>query len=445
MDGMDGGVPLTSGRDGLAAERPPEFRLAPAVLLLAGVHFAAHADRVLPAVAAPVLQARFGASDGAMGLLLGPAFVIAYIFGTILAGAWVDRARRYRLIAWSLVVWSLASAALGLAQTWEHLLAARLVVGLGQAALAPAALSILLQESPPGGGGRRVAAFTSGAALGRSGALLAGGALLALFAAVSGAWPDLRAPAPWRLMFFLTAVPNLILAVLLFRMAEPPPMLGAVRIANGDAFRWARRHRLALGIHLTVSSAAILLTQALGAWAPSLFVRAAGLEQAQGAMLAGVVVLIAGPAGHFLGGSLIDRMRRTGRSPATALALVFLPAAPCAALLGAAEGPVEVAAAFFALALVLGAVAVAALASFQPLVPGRLRGAGNAVYFATVSLVGLGLGPPLVGILSDSLGSGSQGALGTALALVTAGVAFPAALLSYVNRAAWSKTAAAAE
>ncbi|MGV8929381.1 MAG: MFS transporter [Brevundimonas sp.] len=442
---MDGGIPLTPGSGGGTAERALETRLGPAVLLLAGAHFAAHADRVLPAVVAPVLQARFGASDGAMGLLLGPAFVGAYIFGTILAGAWVDRVRRYRLIAWSLVVWSLASAALGLAQSWEHLLAARLVVGLGQAALAPAALSILLQETAPGGGGRKVAAFTSGAALGRSGALLAGGALLALFAAVSGSWPDAWALAPWRLMFLLTAIPNLILAILLFRKAEPPPTAGARQAARGDAWGWARHHRLALGVHLIVSSAAILLTQALGAWAPSLFVRAAGLEQAQSAMLAGVVVLIAGPAGHFLGGGLIDRMRRTGHSPAGALAIVFLPAAPCAALLGAAEGPVAVAAAFFALALVLGAAAVAALASFQPLVPGRLRGAGNAVYFATVSLVGLGLGPPLVGFLSDSLSLGSQGSLGTALALVTAGVALPAALLSYLNRAAWSKTAAAAE
>lgn len=445
MVGMDGGVPLTRGSGGGATERSPDSRLGPAVLLLVGVHFAAHADRVLPAVVAPVLQARFGASDGAMGLLLGPAFVGAYVLGTILAGAWVDRARRYRLIAWSLVVWSLASAALGLAQAWEHLLAARLVVGLGQAALAPAALSILLQEAPPGGGGRRVAAFTSGAALGRSGALLAGGALLALFAAVSGDWRATWAPAPWRLMFLLTAVPNLILAILLFRKAEPPPMVGAVTRARGEAWEWARRHRLALGVHLVVSSAAILLTQALGAWAPSLFVRAAGLEQAQSAMLAGVVVLIAGPAGHFLGGSLIDRMRRTGRSAAGALAIVFLPAAPCAALLAVAEGPVAVAAAFFALALVLGAVAVAALASFQPLVPGRLRGAGNAAYFTTVSLVGLGLGPPLVGFLSDSLGAGSQSALGTALAFVTAGVAIPAALLSYINRTAWSETAAAAE
>jgi hypothetical protein len=126
------------------------------------------------------------------------------------------------------------------------------------------------------------------------------------------------------------------------------------------------------------------------------------------------------------------------------LALAFLPAAPCAALLGVAQGPAAVAAGYFALTLALGAAAVAALASYQPLIPDRLRGAGNAVYFATVSLVGLGLGPPLIGLLSDALSAGSGDALGTALAVVAAAVALPAALLSHANRGPWSRAAAAA-
>jgi MFS family permease len=160
-------------------------------------------------------------------------------------------------------------------------------------------------------------------------------------------------------------------------------------------------------------------------------------------MLTGLIVLIGGPLGHQLGGRLIDRAHRRGSSPVVALAIMFLLAAPCAALLGMAQSVGGLSAAYFTLVIVLGACAVAALAAYQPLIPDRMRGAGNAAYFATVSLVGTGLGPPLVGFLSDALGSGSQGALGPALGIVTAAIALPAAFLSNANRGSWSATASA--
>ena len=146
-----------------------------------------------------------------------------------------------------------------------------------------------------------------------------------------------------------------------------------------------------------------------------------------------------------MSGRWIDRTQRAGRSPATALAVTFLAGLPCAALLGAVSGALALSAVFFALLLVLGACAVAALASFQPLLPDRLRGAGNAGYFATVTLAGMRTGPPLFGYLSDALGGGREGPLGLALAIVIAAVALPSALLSHANRTRWASTAAAAD
>lgn len=410
--------------------------------LLVAAHFAAHADRILPAIVAPTIKARFDLSDRELGLLLGPAFVLAFVAASLGAGAFVGWVRRYRLIAFGLVVWSLATVGFGLAQNLEQLAAARAVLGLGQAVLAPAALSLILQQAPPDRAGRAVAGFTSGATIGRSTALLLGGALLTGLSLTSGLG-GLSTPTPaWRALFIIGVLPNLLLAALLLRRREPP---GAPRNeAKADGLgAWLRRTPLALGLHLTLSSAAILLTQSVAVWAPSVFVRSAGITPGTAALWTGVVVLAAAPLGHMTGGLLVDRARKAGRPPTTPLAAVFLLVVPAAAGLGWAQGLLPLAAAYFVLTVVVGAAAVAALAGYQPLVPPKLRGEGNAIYFAVVSLVGLGLGPPLVGAVSDRLGAGPRDLL-LALAATTAAVALPAAAASLASAAGWMKAASKA-
>lgn len=234
------------------------------VLLLTATHFAAHLDRALPAVVAPALKTHFELTDAQLGLLLGPAFGVAFFLGNLLVGRWADRAHRYRLLAWSLLLWSAACIGFASATAWEQLIGARLVLGLGQAALAPAALSLRLRGAPGERSGRTVATFTSGAPLGRGAALLLGGGLLtaiAAFASVSE-----TGVAPWRLLFVIMTAPNLLLAALLLRQAEPVRAPGPAR-RRREAAAWARAEAPALAAQLVAGSAAVLLDNR---WAPGL-------------------------------------------------------------------------------------------------------------------------------------------------------------------------------
>ena len=142
--------------------------------------------------------------------------------------------------------------------------------------------------------------------------------------------------------------------------------------------------------------------------------------------------------------SLVDGARRRRRPPTTAVAALLTAAVPCAAVLGAARGAYALAAAYFALTLCLGAAGVASLAGFQGLAPERLRGRANAAYFAVVTLVGLGLGPPLVGLLNDGFRLGGRDQLALALALTVVAVALPAAVWSGVSGRWWMGSAARA-
>jgi MFS family permease len=408
---------------------------------LSVVHFAAHADRILPAIVAPNLKAGFQLTDAQLGLLLGPAFVLAFVAATLVVGPYADRLPRYRLLAFSVLGWSLACIGFGLAGRFEHLVGARLALGLGQALLAPTALSLILQRAPVAKAGRAIALFTSGATLGRSSAFLAGGAILAALAWAPTPDDVQAATSSWRWLFLISALPNLLLAAALFRRAEPV-LTAAEGLRSGSVADWLR-HTPAVWLHLSISGAALLLAQSVAVWGPSVFGRSTGLGPAVSAIWTGCAVLLGAPIGHAVGGHLVDQARKARRPPTVALAASLVTTIPAALLLGLVEGPLPLALALLVLTVCVGAAAVAALAGFQPLVPLRLRGRGNALYFATISLVGLGLGPPLVGLVSDRLGE-SSGGLTLALAGTVAAVALPAAIASVLSGKAWSVAAQAA-
>lgn len=403
-------------------------------------HFLAHADRALPSVVAPILKARFDLSDTALGLLLGPVFGLAFVAGSLLAGLWADRAPRWRLIGWGVLVWTLASVLTATASGFEGLAAARAGMAVGQAVLAPAALSLLLQDAPAISNGRRIGAFTSGAAIGRSAALLLGGGLLAALAALGLAGGDNG--SAWRWLFVVSAAPNLLLAALLLIRRESVPTVQRDPVSHRAALAWAREHGPALTASLAVASACIVLTQALGQWAPSLFNRVGGLDAAGAATAAGIVVLCAAPVAALLGGGLVDLARQKGPAAPGVLAGLLLLASPAAVGLALADDLIGLSVAFFLATVSIGSAAVAALASWQALTPQPLRGRGSALYFAVVTAIGLGLGPPLVGLASDLLVG--QARLGAGMALVIVCVSLPAALLSLTTMRGWRTTADAA-
>lgn len=405
--------------------------------LLALTHFLMHADRNLPALVLPLLKQRFALSDTALGLLQGPAFVLFFVAATLLAGRMVDRGPQLKVLAASVLVWTLASLGFGLARNWEQLVACRLVLGLGQAMVAPAALSLIVARVPAEDVGRSVSVFTTGSALGRSGALLVGGVVLAWIASplVRTVFAGLEA---WRVLFFLSTLPNLAVAVGLFladrkrvRTAAPTQP-----ISLSPVLEQMRGAPLTFAAHLVGAGCVIVLAQAAGAWIPTLLQRALNLSAARSGIISGLIVMVGAPLGHLGGGAVTDFCRRTGRPPSLVIALALALCVVGAALLCLAPSLATISVGFFMLTVFGGMAAVVFLALYQPMMS-NAHGASNAIYFATITLLGVGLGPPVIGVLSDRVFGPGQ--LGKALFCTTLATGLTASLLAWANRRAWAR------
>lgn len=409
----------------------------PIVLLLAAGHFMAFVDRAVPSVYAPAFKAGFQLTDTQLGALQGPAFVALYTVATLVTGHRGHRLPRGLLLAGSAALWTLATMAMAFAQTYAALFASRLVLGLAQAVFAPTALAVIVAGAPAVRLSRWVSVFTSGSSMGRSGALLAGGLALGAFSAgIFQAFGH----APWRAAILLLTLPNLVLVALLAWRVRGRDEA----VPRGQGLAQALAHLAArpagLGLHFLAAGAVILLVQAAAAWAPSIVNRACGLTPAASALLAGLVVLGAAPAGHLGGGWLLDQRRKAGGGPALVVAAGALLAVLGALLLSRAGSPATAAAALFLITAGGGAAALAALAGLQPLSPPHLRPAMNGLYLAFVTVAGLGFGPLLTGLLSDRLFSGPHG-LAMALAAVMTAAGSLAGLAAFLGAEPWRRLA----
>jgi len=199
----------------------PERRSAPLglserqlVILLAATQLLAFSDRFLITLVAQPLKLDLALSDAQLGILQGSAFALLNAAAMPWAGGVADAGHRRILLMASVLVWSAATLACGLATSFAVLLAARAFLGLGQAAIAPAALSLMAHRLPRRRMGRSVALLTAGASLGRSLALLAGGAMLAgLTAAHDLDLPGYGTLHPWQALFLLACLPNIALLI----------------------------------------------------------------------------------------------------------------------------------------------------------------------------------------------------------------------------------------
>lgn len=402
--------------DAAVSEARPGLRVGPGVvLLLAGVHFTAFVDRAVPSVVAVNLKSSFGLLDAQIGALQGPAFATTYAVLMLITGHWVARAHPFRLAALCVAVWTAGGVVFALAQSHDMLMFGRMLLGAGQAAFAPAALLILASDRVSMGRARAVSMFTSGSAIGRSGALFLGGGLLMLFSA-----GPLAGLEPWRLVSLLLVAPNLILIVALLAAGRAWP---APRAGEGAgltaALRWLGGPGRALLGLFVVGAGCVMLVQAVGAWMPTILHRGFDIPVARAAVIIGAVVLVAAPAGHLSAGWLLGRSRT--RPVALITGALMLAAASATAVLFA-QSPVQVIAALVALVAAGGAAAAASLITVQPMMPGHLRGGVNALYLSLTSLVGVGGGPWITGLLSDHLSDHPQG-LSLALAILVVGLA----------------------
>lgn len=406
-------------------------------------YVAAFIDRGLVSVAAAPIKHDLHLSDAQLGLLNGTAFVTLYCVCGIPLGWLADRGDRRAIIAIGLLFWSAMTAACAVADSLGGFFLARAGVGLGEACLIPAGISLLGSLTPRPQLGRSIAVFLMGATVGNSIALLGGGWLLHHLGAAAQGIPGVGRIAPWRALFLLAALPGMVVAVLVARIREPARISSVVSpwstLKTAASLLYVNRSAY---IPVTISTACfIVLSQTQAAWVPLFYARAFRLEPGEAAMIVGLIFLITAPAGQWLGGLLMDHLRARGVAAAphfvqATCAIACIPAAVifCTSTqIGASE------AAYTVFNLLVFAATPSGLTAWQLLTPQRSQGLVVALLVAFVTLIGVGAGPVVVGALTDRLFVDETG-LGASLlsVIVVAGIA--GCLAALYGRRAFSRS-----
>ena len=378
------------------------------VALLLLTQIASYIDRFLPGLMLSPIKRDLGLTDFQVGLMIGPAFGVFYVLMGLPFGWLADHFSRRKLLAGGVTVWSLMTAAGSLAQGFVPLLGARLGVGLGEAAVAPCAVSLISDYFPRDRRAKAMSVYMSGTFLGAGIAFLLGGPVVAAIAHSQLAVPLLGALRPWQLTFLLVGLPGLGLALALLTMSEPrrreQTSSGEAR-SLGTALRYAARRWRAFGT-LMLASGCVVTLGSLSFWNVALFERNWGWGVRDVGIATGMLFLTGGPLGTLLGIRLTGRWLKAGRRDATlrVLWVGLVIAVPGFALYPVMPAPALALAVMFFAFVGQATAAAAGPASLSLLAPGQIRAQLTAIYYVVISVSGQLLGPPPVGWMTDHLG-----------------------------------------
>lgn len=415
-------------------------------VLLTLAYILSYVDRAILGLLITPIKADLRVSDEQVGYLIGIAFGLFYATIGLPLGWLADRARRTRIVAGGVAVWSLATIASGLARGFGQLFVARMAVGVGEATLSPCAMSLIGDSFPPEKRGKPIGLYSTALALGSGISSLIGAAVLGLGnGSADMVVPLLGAVRPWQFALIVVGLPGLLVAPLFLLLPEPARRSGASAPAGvGDAVRAVRAHPAALGGVMLLAAVMTTIAYSQQFNAPA-FARTFGWEAKDFAKVNGIINLIVGPVTVIGIGTLADRWRASGTrdAPFRLLALGFVPMLPISALPFYMPTPTL---AFVTLALssvCIGTVTAAAIIALLDITPAAVRGQIVALYYMTISVAGLGLGPPTVGILSTRVFGETNLRAAMATVPILYGIV-PLLLLPVITRAYRARLAAVA-
>ena len=381
---------------------PRASRYTLVVLTLANI--SGLVDRQILALLVEPIKRDLQVTDTQVSLLMGLSFVLFYSLLGLPVGMLVDRHSRRWIVAAGAAIWSVMTMLCGLAQSFPQLLALRMGVGVGEATLGPAAVSLIGDAFPRERRARAMSVFAIGTFLG-SGLAYAIGASAAWWSAgqASTTLPVVGTLRPWQGVFLLVGAPGLVVAALALTMTEPARVNPEARASLADVVRHVRQHRrmlFTLAFGFACSSA---VNYGIAAWLATFFVRTHGWTAAQAGLLQGSLTMTLGVAGALGGGWLSDRLVARGRADGPLLVGML---AAAGMILSAGTYPLvasaTVAAGLVAIVNVFAAMPLgAANAAVADALPSHLRGQGTALYLLVVNLFAGLVGPTSVAMLTD--------------------------------------------
>lgn len=401
------------------------------VWLLFAVYVLNFVDRQILTILIEPIKAEFQFTDLQMGMLGGLAFAVLYSTLGIPIARFADRANRVSIISISLFVWSLFTVVTGMAKNFTQLLLARVAVGVGEAGCTPPAYSILSDYFEKKRRTTAISIYT----MGIYGGVFVGYLVGALVAQKYG----------WRYAFYVVGLPGILLALIVkLTLREPPRGFADGGVVPpqpppvGEVFRNVAYK--ATFWHLALAAALhAFVGYGVNGFHPSYLIRTHGLSVGEAGVVLSFVSAISGVGGTWLGGYLADKFTNRGGdvrwqlwTPGIAT-LLNVPVAFAAYTLS--DKNIVIALLF--VSLVFGVAYLGpTYATMQRLVSARERALGSALLLLIVNLVGLGLGPTLVGWVSDLMNQYFVGQGMDAKQAVAQGLRWSLAIMVCVN--VWS-------
>jgi len=389
-----------------------------ALTLLLVIYTLNFVDRQIVSILGEDIKRDLKIDDTAFGLLGGPAFALFYTVLGIPIARFAERANRVTIISAAVATWSAFTALCGVATGFAQMLAFRIGVGVGEAGCTPPAHALISDYVPPEKRASALAFYSLGVPVGTFAGFAVGAAVAAQFG--------------WRTAFLAVGIPGVIIALVArFTLKEPRSLgLAPTAPAQGASFGSALATLSARPSYWWLSLAATFVSflgYGHAYFLPAYLARVHGMSLQERGFGMAVMVLIAGGIGTWLGGVLADAgAKRDARAYATLPVIALIAGGPFfyAGMLMAkgtvAIGGMSFASGFVALAFLAAPTALNSIwygpvyAAVQNLFPAHVRATAVAVMFFIINLVGLGLGPLVVGALSDVFAAQHFGALDTA-------------------------------
>lgn len=373
-------------------------------------------------------------SDTQVSLLVGFAFVSFYAIVGFPIARLVDSKSRRLILGIGIALWSGMTAVCGLAHNFWQLFAARLGVGVGEACNGPATFSMMSDLFPKEKLPKAISVLNIGFVYGQGIALLVGGTVIGI---ISGL-PEITLPVlgqirPWQLTFFAVGVPGLVVAAMMATVREPtrrglitkgaadgatgaPPQLPVREVIGFLLRNWKAYAPMFLGLAVQA-----MMIFGIVSWMPSFFIRTHGWDVAQFGQVLGLILLFISPAGLMFGGWLAEKLATKGYHD-TNIRIVVIVAVlvlPPLVLFPLVSDP-WLAVGLLAVQNFVAAWAIGPQnAALQVITPNQMRGQVTALYLFVFNIIGYGLGPTFIAVLTDYV-FGAEDQLRYAMALAAA-------------------------
>ena len=418
-------------------------------IVLAILYWLSILDRFIISLMVDPIKRDLGITDVQFGMLHGLAFSVTFSVLGLIAGTFADRFSRRWVIYMSVTIWSVATAACGLAQHFWQLLLARVGVGAGEAGLNPSATSMLTDLFPRDRLTSAMAVYAIGATVGSGTAFLVGGQIVDMVSHIDTVTlPVLGVVRSWQIVFLIIGIPGALMALIVFTFPEPVRRNRA-NINRGKGV-WKSsvrsyvelwkfmgpRKRFFLPHYLGFGLASMLISSG-GVWYPAHMTRTYGWTPGEIGIYLGITLMVVGIVGKLVCGYCVDAIYRRGRRDAQLLwyGSCLLVAAPVAIYTMSSANPWIFIAGVGIFMILLSPMAACCYAAMNLVTPNELRGTGVAFYSATAGIVAISAGPILVAWAGNTFFDGPA-TLGLGLATVF-GISCPiaAAFLFYGRKA----------